>query len=165
METLTDWLLVLLPFGGLVSLWLFSTAREKQLAEKLYRAIDEGLLSEVKAMLSKHAFPNLRTVVVARSIERAVASRQPAVLDFLLSTDLRLLTPTQKLGSFLHEQSLKGGWRGIVLWRSRAALQFEPWRDLSNSDKRKLRNRASRGDTTETSKAHLRFNFGRWTVP
>lgn len=159
-----DWLMILLPFAGLVLLWVVSIAREKQRAEKLYRFIDEGSLSEVQSMLSKQAFPNLRTGVVASAIERAVEARQPAVLDYLLSSDLKLLTPGQKLASFLHEQSLRGGWRAVVLWRSRTAHPFEPWRDLSKKDKSKLRNRACRGGAAEASTAHLRLDLGRWTV-
>ncbi|WP_254614836.1 MULTISPECIES: hypothetical protein [unclassified Myxococcus] len=165
METRTNWLLILLPFAGLVSLWLVTNAREKQVAKKVYQAVDEGRLSDVKSMLSKHAFPNQRTVVVATSIVRAVQSRQPAILDFLLSKELKPISLTQKLDSFLHEQSLRGGWRGVVLWQSRTSHMFEPWRDLSKSDKLKLRSRASRGDTVETAKAHLRGERGRWTVP
>lgn len=164
MQTLMDWLMILLPFAGLVLLWVVSMVREKQRAERLYRFIEEGSLSEVQSLLSKQAFPNLRTLVVARSIERAVEARQPAVLDYLLSTDLKLVTSAQKLGSFLYEQSLRGGWRGLVLWRFRTAHQFEPWRDLSKKDKSKLRNRASRGGIAEASKAQLRHELGRWTV-
>jgi hypothetical protein len=164
MNTLRDWALGVLPFAALVLLWRFSVWREQQQTQTLYRAVDEGAVSEVQALLAKHAFPNLRSVVVASAVVRAVESRQLAVLDFLLSSELKPVSLTQKLGSFLYDQSMKGGWRGVVLWRSRHAHPFLPWRDLSRRDKFRLRSMATRGAGEGPSKVFLRHHFGQWKV-
>ncbi|QSQ14186.1 hypothetical protein [Myxococcus landrumensis] len=165
METLGDWFKVLWPFAALIALLVVSNVRELRQADKLYQSIEQGLLDEVKAMLAKHSFPSRRTDVVAKSIVRAVEARQPAILEFLLSTDLKLHTWSQKLGSFLYEQSLKGGWRGTLLWRSQQGYPFVPWRDLSEKDKARLRNKASRANPLEPVKVQLRRDVGKWTVP
>lgn len=164
MTTLKEWLLAVLPFTALVLLWRFSVSREKRHTQTLYRAIDEGAVSEVQAILSKQAFPNLRSVVVASAIVRAVESRQVAVLDFLLSPELKPVTLTQQLDSFLHDQAMKGGWRGVVLWRSRNSHLFLPWRDLSKRDKLRLRAMATRVVEAEPSKVFLRHDVRGWTV-
>ncbi|MFY1826862.1 hypothetical protein ACN47A_13160 [Myxococcus fulvus] len=164
MASLLDSVGIILCFAALVLLWLFSVSREKRQTQKLYRAIDEGAVSEVQAMLARHAFANLRSVVIASAVVRAVEARQLAVLDFLLSPELKPVSLTQKLEAFLHDQSLKGGWRGVVLWRSRRSHPFLPWRDLSRKDKLRLRSMATRGVGEAPSKILLRHHFGQWTV-
>ncbi|WP_342375162.1 hypothetical protein NVS55_28190 [Myxococcus stipitatus] len=164
METPLDWLKVLWPFAGLIALLVVTNVRELRLAEKLYHSIELGLVDEARSLLSKHAFAGRRSTVIAKAIARAVEARQPAILEFLLSTDLRLLTWGQKLSSFLYEQSLKGGWRGVVLKWRQEGYPFEPWRDLSEKDKARLRSKAARDNAMEPSKLQLQYELGRWTV-
>ncbi|MBZ4410295.1 hypothetical protein ACJ2CR_35410 [Myxococcus faecalis] len=164
MTTLKEWGLAVLPFTALVLLWRFSVSREKRQTQPLYRAVDEGAVGEVQAILSKQAFPNLRSVVVASAVVRAVEARQLAVLDFLLSPELKPVSLTQKLDAFLHEQAMKGGWRGVVLWRARRSPLFLPWRDLSKKDKLRLRSLATRGVEAEPAKVMLRHDVRGWTL-
>ncbi|MCP3063913.1 hypothetical protein LXT21_34565 [Myxococcus sp. K38C18041901] len=165
MKTLTEWGLAVLPFMALVLLWRFSVSREKRHTQPLYRAIDAGDLSEVQAILSKQAFANLRSGVIASGIARAVEARQLAVLDFLLGPEVKPVTLTQKLDCFLHDQAMKGGWRGMVLWRARHSGLFLPWRDLSRKDKLRLRSMATRGAAQAPLKVFLRHdNLRGWRV-
>ena len=164
MQFIIDSLTLLLPLLVLYIMYIRAVEREKSDASRLYIYIRGGIMREIKPFLENYAFTYTRSKVIATSIERAVQFQQLAVLNFLLSPELKLVTNTQKVDSYLHEKSLKGGLVSKILWRWRVNHIFEPWRDLSEADKEKLRVMASEGEFEDPIKGKLKCHLGQWSV-
>ncbi len=139
---MNDWLIVSFPFVALLALLAWSVYRERGIAKDLYRYIHEGRLVDVKTILSSQNFSNIRETVLKKAIEISADSKQPEILTFLLSKELKSPSHLQKFDNFLYHQYQKGGWRSVLLWRMRTSHPFEPWRDISEPDKTALITRA-----------------------